>query len=816
MSKRADLEGLESLEHSPRVERALEVLFSAATPDAAFIAGLERQLVARTNARPAGESPLRRFRARWVQSFGQRRWAMMAVSLVLIVAVAVAAIGPQRVLASIQQLLGYVPGVGFVDLENTRVLAAPVEVSRDGVTLRVEQVLAQPDRTVIVIRSQGLPPGDHVVARGPEEADFQVWLRLPNGRTLRPKDWSVRTGEGFLTFPSLPDDVYRVTLELSRLPLVRPGAAPEDWAVSLSLRPATGDLAAELFPQPYALSDASDTHADVTLRVLEVAHSPEETVLRLQVQWPDPDWERPHIGGNRLPHLQDDLGHMYREGPPPGVGSVAQMEVERIAVDTEATPTPTLAIPTYEETLAFAPASPSAQHLTLWVDAVEFEVPAEDSFTVDLGDDPQIGDRWSLDVHLTVAGFPVHITGARLVEEEWHGRDGPAKETLLQFDIGPVPDQDDRALRGIGLESETPGFNGGGGGYNYSTNRLRASLNLREGQSIPTSPIEVRVNRASVLIRGPWNVAWTVPGADEASEAKVAPVTLHPAKASQIRAGLTLYVDKVTLTDRLVAVTVKGKSLSPDVTVGWNSPSLEGPFNWILEWHPATWGSEGQPPEKDLYLEDDWGRRYAHTRRIGWRPRGEQTSEALETPEVSATLVFEPVQPLARRLTLHVPAVRVTLPGAAAFDVTVPDGVEMQPSSDRPWSASAPWNVGIPVEIAGYPLRFTQARQEELHGTTLLVLTSAPFEGQQGNHWLAALRLASVTAPDGRAVDLRSSFSHAGLGDDTGGLQQATLAFDVIDPETRTVQPGRHHVELDGAIVAVEGPWQLTWDLRAR
>ena len=115
--------------------------------------------------------------------------------------------------------------------------------------------------------------------------------------------------------------------------------------------------------------------------------------------------------------------------------------------------------------------------------------------------------------------------------------------------------------------------------------------------------------------------------------------------------------------------------------------------------------------------------------------------------------------------------------------------------------------------MAGYQLRFTEARLEELNGTTLVVLTSDPFEGQQGNRWLRGLRLASVTAPDGRDVDLRSSFSQAGPDDQGSGSYQAWLAFDVVDPETRTVQPGRYHVELNGVIVAVEGPWRLTWDL---
>ena len=755
-----------------------------------FTRDLEERFLARGTV-PAGqhvveEPAFRRFWTRLVQPFSQHRWATAALGLLLTVAVALAAVGPQRVWADLQRLLGYVPGVGFVNLEETRVLMAPVEVTRNGLTLRVEQVLARPDRTVIVIRSEGLPPEDQLWPHGArEDSDYQPRLRLSDGRTLISESWTLRLGAGTLEFPPLPADVYRVTLELPRLPLVPTGAAPEAWKVPLNLRPATGALVEELFPQPYVPTDASDTHAGITLRVLEVAHGPEETALRLQVEWLDSDWEFHHIGGDRSPVLRDDLGHVYLDVVPSSSGSLIQSVVVCIPDNAdEVTPTPTPMIPTYERTLAFAPTSPSAQHLTLWVDALEFEVPAEGSFTVDLGDDPQVGDYWPLDVSLTVAGFPVHIIGARLVQEPIVLPDGPGQRTVLQFDITPVPDQDDRALRSLHLESETTIFSGSGSGYNYRARIMRASLDLREGQPIPFGSIQVRAKSAGVLIRGPWTITWTVPDADEA---RAAPVTLHPANASQTRDGLTLRVDEVTLTDRLTAI-----------TVGLDNPPPGVAFSRIPSWNPAT-------QRRELYLEDDRGRRYELSRDVGWRPSGSPESDA-------KTLTFQPVQPLARRMTLHAPTVEVTLPGAATFDVIVPTGLTVEAHPGKV-SASTPWSVDIPVEVSGYQLRFTQARLEKLNGTTMLVLTSTPFKGQQGGRRLTGLRLASVTAPNRQSVDLRSAFSHAGP--EYEGGYGARLAFDVVDPGTGTVRPGRYHVKLDGVTVAVQGPWTLAWNLHA-
>lgn len=770
----------------------LQTMAQATPMREGFARELEERFLARETV-PAGqhvvgEASLRRFWAQLVWSFSQHRWATAAaLGLVLTVAVALAAVGPQRVWADLQRLLGYVPGVGFVNLEETRVLTAPVEVTRNGVTLRVEQVLARPDGTMIVIRSEGLPPEDQLWPHGArEEGDFQPQLGLPDGRTLISESWALRLGAGTLEFPPLPAEVYRVTLELPRLPLVPAGAAPEAWKVLLNLRPATGALVEELFPQPYVPTNAYDTHAGITLRVLEVAHSPQETALRFQVQWRDSDWEFHHIGGDRSPVLRDDLGHVYLDVLPSSSGSLVQTKVIRIPDNLETTPTPPPSLPTYEQMKTFAPTSPSAQRLTLWVDGLEFMVPAEGSFTVDLGDDPQVGDYWPLDVSLTVAGFPVHITGMELVHEDLQLRDDSRQRTLLQFDIGLGPDQGDRTLRGLYLDGTAAGFSGSGGGYSR-VGGLRASLDLREGQSIPSGSIRVWVRSAGVLIWGPWTITWTVPGADQA---RAAPVTLHPKDAVQTRNGLTLGVEEVVLTDRLTGVRVSLEDPPPGATL------------------VSGLRSYGSIRHQGLRLEDDRGRRYDHAGDVYWQPYNEPE------PDLKA-FVFGPLQPLARQLRLRVPAVEIALPGVAAFDVAVPEGLTTTlDANDAPWPASKAWEVDIPLRIGDYELHFSQARLEELNGTTLLTLTSDPYRPRKDDRWLSGLQLASVTAPDGRAVDLTSAFSHAGPGEEAGGLYQARLAFDVVDPETRTVRPGRYHVELQGVTVAVQGPWTLAWSLR--
>ena len=154
--------------------------------------------------------------------------------------------------------------------------------------------------------------------------------------------------------------------------------------------------------------DASDFRHGITLRVLDVAQTSTETAIHYQVEWTDPDWElRYGLGSDRLPEMRDDLGHIYWEGPGASGSSVAVIVAPN---SSQATPTPS--VPNTPGTLVFPALSVSASQATLWVDALEFQVPAEGSLSLDLGDNPQIGDTLPLDVNLKVAGFPVHLKDA--------------------------------------------------------------------------------------------------------------------------------------------------------------------------------------------------------------------------------------------------------------------------------------------------------------------------------------------------------------------------------------------------------------------
>jgi hypothetical protein len=784
------------LQRSQSTEEALKALFGTIAPDEDFVNRLEQQLLAQRMV--AVSSQVAHQEARhglWPLGFllfGRQRWALAAISLLLVVATLVSFIGPQRVLAEFWRMFGYVPGIGFVDFENARVLAAPVAVSRDGITLRVEQVVSQKDRTVVAISSEGLPPEDRLWPRDDksgEKADFTARLRMPDGSVLEMKTWTLRLGAGTLTFAPIPDGIYRTTLEVKRLPLVPSGAAPEDWAVPLELRPATGELVAELFPPTYAPEAAVDTHHNITLRVLEVAQTAERTVLRLQVQWPHPDWRFTGIEfASTMPWLSDDLGHIYNR-PVVSSNSAVASVVQAI---TPGEPAPTPTVPTREETKEYVAVSPSARQLTYTVESLSFNIPAEGGFVVNLGDNPQIGDYWPLDVTLNAAGVPVRITGVRLTRGEKHTGEGIQPTWRLDFDVVEVPQGDDqeRYLHWFGLSVPQVGY-GSGGNHDFVTGRRHQYLDLDE---LPQSPLTVRLESAEVEIRGPWVVTWPVADAGLAPFVRTAPVTYRPEKVSQTRGGVTLQLAEVTRTDRLTALRVTPVHLPADMT-----------FSGLVAWNAKT-------NRDELYLSDERGYRYNIIHDVRWQGGGGSPVDLWKNGGTDGRLTFEPLSPLARQATLHIPEIALIRSARETFSITVPPDLTMVESQTLPGTrASGLWNVDIPLEVAGYRLRFTQAEVMENGDRFQLKLFSAPFQARHGDRCLTSLRLASVTAPDGQPVPLdRELGTPACPADEPYRL---TLFFDVTEPKTRALQPGTYRIEVEGVGINVVGPWLLKWNL---
>ena len=94
--------------------------------------------------------------------------------------------------AAIGRWFGYVPGVGLVREGQIRVLAEPVSVTRDGVTVTVDQVVLDPERTALVYSVEGIPSAARST-QGPADALPLRGLAAPAGGLAQSaRSWPAR------------------------------------------------------------------------------------------------------------------------------------------------------------------------------------------------------------------------------------------------------------------------------------------------------------------------------------------------------------------------------------------------------------------------------------------------------------------------------------------------------------------------------------------------------------------------------------------------------------------------------------------------
>ncbi len=159
--------------------------------------------------------------------------AWIVAFVMVVVVVGILLIGPQRVVAAMRGWIGYLPGVGIVDPSAPiRVLAEPVTVTRDEISITVTSATLTGDKTHIEYRIFGVPGSAY-----PDREDVMgciqpEYLRLPDGTQLAPEK----------DFPPIPANVNEATLVLPCIFNTLPDKVPENWELPLRFIPAPPGL----------------------------------------------------------------------------------------------------------------------------------------------------------------------------------------------------------------------------------------------------------------------------------------------------------------------------------------------------------------------------------------------------------------------------------------------------------------------------------------------------------------------------------------------------------------------------------------------
>ncbi len=472
---------------SPELEEHIRQVLGGGPPRPEFVRALERDLRARAAALAARPTRGGR-RLAW-------RWAL---ALVILIALGVLAIGPANLAAAMQRLLGYIPGVGLVD-ESTglRVLEAPVRLERDGITLTVEQAVADGERTIVVFKVDGIPPQARPRAEDAPACHQNPQLVLPDGEGMAIRsasgggdgrggeaiwrgDMVSGGGQGWgsgyswrMVFAALPPDVDRVTLHVPCLFETAPGMAPEDWRLDLRLIPAPADqtIVPVLQVRPSAVPTAGGMEAEASGMVLE-------QVIELDDRY--------------------ILIGAFHQGSAIAEGTVLGLPptVEITVADGEPWPwefAQDIDLPAREPgTIPWAYEIPKGftTPITVRIPAVDVEIPVEAYLQLAASPGLGIGERTPLDERLNLGGHEVRLVGLLRAERGYE----------LEF-------ESDASVSGITAVAVDPVAGGGWGGGTGGA----FVVGFDYGSTVPSGLLRFRITGLTVSVPGPWSVSWSPP-----------------------------------------------------------------------------------------------------------------------------------------------------------------------------------------------------------------------------------------------------------------------------------------------------------------
>src|SRR5574339_1241050 len=148
---------------SPEFEKELRETLSAPGANPAFVHDLRVTLLERATMKQT-------------RTFSHLAWGLALAILLIGLLVA-----SPRVADALKRLLGYVPGVGYVEKgESLRMLSAPVTLEKDGLKLTIEKGAADLQRTMLLGHIEGYTPNRY----GEGACDSPARLVLPDGTTL--------------------------------------------------------------------------------------------------------------------------------------------------------------------------------------------------------------------------------------------------------------------------------------------------------------------------------------------------------------------------------------------------------------------------------------------------------------------------------------------------------------------------------------------------------------------------------------------------------------------------------------------------------
>ena len=541
-----------------------EIRAAVATPQARqeFVNSLHARLVHQATTQSGKSSRPIYLRPAWV-----------VASLITLLMVGILLIGPQRVLAAMRGLFGYIPGVGIVEQSAPfRVLSEPVSVTRDGISITVTSALLTGDKTHVEYRIFGVPGSAYPNREDVMGCTTQEYLHLPDGSRIDRIDND---------YGPVPTRIDSATFVIPCIFNTLPGKTPENWELPLHFVAAPPDLTVmpviELSPSPQAnltpvttpLPEAVGVTptlvANNQITIIKEIETSDGYILVGQFPFQGPPGEQVHNGEAEITDASGKkiaFTHPQDVGPnslgldPNGPYWIMQFKAAGLA---------------YPLTIKFSSA------------AIQQADPnATAQFIFDTGSNPQPGQEWTPNQDIQLAGHTLKLVTIRADSRNGYNFIFQGDPTVISADIQ--------------IDGYTP--TGHGGGRGLEAGGFDTSLSFAQ---FPTGLLTVTLSNLTVTGETlTWQGQWT----------PAIPRTDLPTNPTQ-QPGLCLASDTLTQLSPFPADQVDGKVLSYEMLNGtgpWSLVlyNLDGSQQQVVT-NSGNWGSLSPDGSQVAYSATDNG-----------------------------------------------------------------------------------------------------------------------------------------------------------------------------------------------------------------
>ena len=459
---------------SPEFEKELRETLGAPQANPAFVRDLRATLIERST-----------------MNSKNRVFPRLAWGFALAMLLALWVVAAPRAAATLKKLLGYMPGVGFVQSDEAlRVLAEPVTLQQAGLQVTLENGTVDAQHTLLFLRVTGAIAPDPTGARF---CDTPAQLVLPDGTVFKQSGYSFSVAEGGTyvgryEFEVLPADQLTATLVV---PCLFSDSSLADFNFDLRFKPADASAVQPVITLPTSSATlptppetASVSTADIQgFAIVLTSEAPLEDgyILTGHYEWTDPRFDNTSVYPFN-PQLTDALGQSVQfEGVDPGATSV------------EVAPK---SIPFAFHILGKRQAFP----LTLSLESVTVNLPDAATFQFDAGANPQVGQTWDVKYDVPIAGHVIHVQRIQLTS----GR----TPSELGFTFIMTADADVMGVAVSDADPRLPNLSsgGGGGGGGEASGPMQYGWAL-DGY-VPAGVKTFVVSDVAVVMAGPWQVTW--------------------------------------------------------------------------------------------------------------------------------------------------------------------------------------------------------------------------------------------------------------------------------------------------------------------